>query len=226
MKAHPLDRPAWSALASRHAHLAEGDERARRYRAGVAFFAASHDNAAESLRALENLVRTGERLFLVQADEIALPQGLVASTRATGVQMIATSAFKKPEDRRVEELGASDAAEMLALAELTKPGPFTLRALALGRFWGVRIDGSLAAMAGERMKQVGFAEVSGVATHPDFRGQGLARLLSQVVAAHIQERGETPYLHAYASNSSAIRLYESLGFELRTEMNVAVVERE
>lgn len=78
-------------------------------------------------------------------------------------------------------------------------------------------------MAGERMKQEGFTELSGVCTHPDARGRGLARLLSAWVAARIATRGETPYLHAYASNAAAIELYRSLGFTLHREMHVAAI---
>lgn len=76
-------------------------------------------------------------------------------------------------------------------------------------------------MAGERMKQVGHTELSGVSARPDVRGRGLAGC-SQVFMAHrIVEKGGVPYLHAYATNSAAIGLYESIGFELRSMMNVA-----
>jgi predicted GNAT family acetyltransferase len=118
-----------------------------------------------------------------------------------------------------------DAAEMLALAELTRPGPFTLRAQALGTFWGVKSDGRLIAMAGERLKQLGFTELSGVCTHPEFRGRGLGRTLSVFVANQIAARGEVPYLHSYATNADAISLYESIGFRIRTTLNVAIVKR-
>lgn len=128
-------------------------------------------------------------------------------------------------DERVQRLTRDDAAEMLALALVTKPGPFTLEALSLGDFWGVKIEGRLAAMAGERMKQPGYTELSGVCSHPEFRGGGLGRLLSLFVANRIAARGEVPYLHAYASNTTAIGLYESIGFRLRSMMNVAVVQR-
>jgi predicted GNAT family acetyltransferase len=75
------------------------------------------------------------------------------------------------------------------------------------------------------MKQPGHTEVSGVCTHPDFRGKGLARLLSIHVADRIYARGETPYLHAYATNEAAIRLYETIGFALRCNVNVALATR-
>ena len=114
---------------------------------------------------------------------------------------------------------------MLALALLTKPGPFTHGAQALGTFFGIRIDGRIAAMAGVRMKQEGHTEISGVCSHPDFRGRGLARLLSVFVMHRILARGETPYLHAYTANTPAIALYETIGFELRTTLNIAVMKK-
>jgi predicted GNAT family acetyltransferase len=95
----------------------------------------------------------------------------------------------------------------------------------MGTFIGIRVDGRLAAMAGERMRFPGYTEVSGVCTHPDFRGRGYARRLSAAVAARIEDRGERPFLHAWKTNQAAISLYESLGFTLRAEVNVAVVKR-
>jgi predicted GNAT family acetyltransferase len=119
----------------------------------------------------------------------------------------------------------ADAPEMLALASLTEPGPFLARTHAMGAFLGIRIGGRLAAMAGERFRFPGCTEVSGVCTHPEFRGRGLARRLSAAVAAGIESRGERPFLHAWKTNRAAIALYQSLGFEVRAEVNVAVLER-
>jgi predicted GNAT family acetyltransferase len=75
------------------------------------------------------------------------------------------------------------------------------------------------------MKPEGFTEVSGVCTHPGFRGRGYAASLSQAVAARILDRGETPFLHAYAANTAAIALYESLGFEVRCPVTVTALAR-
>jgi predicted GNAT family acetyltransferase len=96
----------------------------------------------------------------------------------------------------------------------------------MGTFRGIRIGGRLAAMAGERLRFPGYTEVSGVCTHPEFRGRGLARRLSAAVAARIEARGEQPFLHAWKTNHSAISLYEQLGFRLRTELNAVVLKRE
>jgi predicted GNAT family acetyltransferase len=89
----------------------------------------------------------------------------------------------------------------------------------------VRHEGRLIAMAGERMRMQGYCEVSGVCTHPDFQGRGLAGALMSIVAGRIIERGETPFLHSYAYNASAIALYESLGFRIRAEIGLTVLTR-
>jgi predicted GNAT family acetyltransferase len=122
-------------------------------------------------------------------------------------------------------LGDDDAAEMVALARLTQPGPFLARTHRMGTFIGIRIGGRLAAMAGTRMRVQGFTEVSGVCTHPDFRGKGLARRLSAEIGAMIVARGERPFLHAWKDNAAAISLYESLGFRHRTDVHVAELRR-
>jgi predicted GNAT family acetyltransferase len=140
-----------------------------------------------------------------------------------GVQMVAESLAPWDSSCEFKPLGDADAAEMLALATLTEPGPFFTRTHQLGDFIGLRREGRLIAMAGERMKPAGFTEVSGVSTHPDFRGQGLAGALMQIVAARIAARGETPFLHAYADNRGAIGLYERLGFRLRCNVNVTML---
>ncbi|AZO40411.1 MULTISPECIES: GNAT family N-acetyltransferase [Mesorhizobium] len=222
---HILDRPVWSALETRHQAFAQGGKLARRYSPSIALFAATATDDAESLRAFGKLVSSGESVIMAQADAIALPVGLSAISTAAAVQMVAEVPLQTVSDERVQRLTQEDAAEMLALASLTKPGPFTSGALSLGDFWGVKINGRLVAMAGERMKQPGYSELSGVCSHPEFRGGGLGRLLSLFVADQIFARGEIPYLHAYAANTGAIRLYESIGFRLRSMINVAVVQR-
>jgi predicted GNAT family acetyltransferase len=88
----------------------------------------------------------------------------------------------------------------------------------MGTYLGIRREGRLIAMAGERLHPPGWTEISAVCTDAAFRGQGLATRLVHAVSHGIVERGETPFLHASAANVSAIRLYESLGFRLRREL--------
>jgi ribosomal protein S18 acetylase RimI-like enzyme len=222
---HVLDRPIWHALNTSHAHFAEGDGRARRYPPSIIPFAQAESDEPESLAALLGLAGPGEELFIAQATPVVLPHGLTAILEAPGVQMIADSVLPKIDDPRIEKLGDTDAAEMLALALLTKPGPFTLRAQALGDFWGVKENGRLIAMAGVRFRHPGLQEISGVCTHPDVRGRGLGRLMMEYMCGRIFARGEQPYLHTFASNTGAVALYEKLGFRLRIPMNVTAFGR-
>ena len=222
---HPLDRPVWASLTTYHAPLSEGDELARRFVPDVNLFAATVDDSPAALAALAKLVGSRETIFLAQVAEVVIPSGFEVVKLTKGVQMVAARSVSTEVTREdIRVLTDEDAPEMLALARLTEPGPFLTRTHAMGTFRGIRIDGRLAAMAGERMRFPGYTEVSGVCTHPDFRGRGLARCLSAAVTARIEARGEQAFLHAWKSNHAAISLYEGLGFELRTEVNVAVLK--
>jgi len=169
-------------------------------------------------------VKPEESVFLMQVPTIVVPPGLVEVKVAKGVQMVATRSMTPETNRHdILRLTDEDAPEMLELATLTEPGPFLARTNTMGTFIGIRIGGRLAAMAGERMRFPGYTEVSGVCTHPEYRGRGLARCLSAAVVAGIEARGDQAFLHAWKTNHSAISLYETLGFKLRTEVNVAVL---
>lgn len=221
---HPLDRPVWASLTTHHASVSEGNALARRFVREVNLFASSRDETPEAVTALADLVRPQESVFLLQVPEVVIPAALVEVKAAKGVQMVATRSLPGvPPSAAIHKLTDQDASEMLALAKLTEPGPFLPRTHTMGAFLGVRIDGRLAAMAGERMRFPGYTEVSGVCTHPDFRGRGLARALSTAVVAAIEARGDQAFLHAWKTNHAAIALYESLGFELRAEVNVSVL---
>lgn len=222
-----LNRAVWSALTTRQRHFASGGALARRFIPDLSPFAATRDNSPDALSALADLIDPGEdAAYLMQTEEIALPATLFAEKTALIVMMIQAQASKRPvPDVVIEPLTAADHADMRALAELTQPGPFKKRTPEIGRFWGIKMDGRLAAMTGTRLNLTGFTEISGVCTHPEFRGKGLAAALSSFVADRIREDGDTPILHAFADNDSAIALYKSLGFELHTPVNVAVVKK-
>lgn len=224
-----LDRPVWSALTSRHGHLSTGDTLAKRFLKDVSPFAATASEDVESLAAMANLVERQtpeDQIFLMQVPPYRFPDELQAPMEAKGVQLVkkrnAASVVTRSD---ILPLTEENRDEMASLADLTKPGPFLKRTPEMGQFWGVFIDGRLAAMAGQRLSMPGFTEVSGVCTHPDFRGQGLAASLSDFVAQTIMQKGDTPFLHAWADNDGAIRLYQRLGFDIRAEVNVCILNR-
>ncbi|MBA3676323.1 MAG: GNAT family N-acetyltransferase [Sphingosinicella sp.] len=223
--AHILDRPVWQALSTCQSAWAEGGDKARRFALDVSPLAGARDEMADSLQQLTQIASTDPRSLLLQVSTIPASPGILIERTAAAVQLTDTHVSPDIPDAHLVRLGDEDAAEMVALATLTEPGPFLPRTHILGDFWGIKSGGRLAAMAGERLRLDGYTEVSGVCTHPDFRGRGYARLLSQAVAATIKQRGEIPFLHTYAENAPAIRLYESLGFALRAEMIVTVLRR-
>lgn len=219
---HPLDRPVWSALTTRQAPLAIGTGGGRRFPAAISPLGAAELRDDASLVAL---LDAGEPLVLLEVGGAIVPPGTQLLRARAGVQMIWNAPPPAENGGELLPLGASDAAEMLALATLTEPGPFAIRTHELGGFLGLRRDGRLIAMAGERLKPAGWAEVSGVCTHPDHRGQGHARRLMRAVIARIAARGDRPFLHTYADNHGAIALYEALGFVWRADVTMSVLAR-
>lgn len=229
MTAHPLDRPVWHALTTRQAGLACGDAHAWRFPEDHGPFAAAADASPGSLAALAALIPPGGAIWVLE-DGCVPPPGTAVTKTALCAQMTMTTltpaaGAPAPDDPAFVDLTEADAAEMLALATLTEPGPFLARTHRLGDFVGIRHRGRLVAMAGERLRPAGFTEVSGVCTHPDFRGRGHAAGLMRVVAARILARGETPFLHAYASHVGVIALYETLGFRRRRTLPLTILAR-
>ena len=220
----PLQRPVWDALAGRQSSFAVGGPLAWRFDPEVSPFGAAANGSAASLAALTELAGDDE-LWLVETAAQSAPPGLVVARQSECVQMVADVLTPAGTFPGIEPLTDDDALEMRGLALLTEPGPFLPRTHELGDFVGIRHAGRLVAMAGERMRPPGFTEVSGVCTHPDHRGKGYAGALMRVVAAAILARRERPYLHAYASNTGAIALYEKLGFRVTAIMTATVLRR-
>jgi predicted GNAT family acetyltransferase len=222
---HPLDKLAWTALTTRQAHLSEGGPLARRFRADIGPFAACADESEAAVAALAELIPADGDISLLEPAPPAPPPGATLVMTALGLQMVWTKFSAEQRGFNIQPLSDADAEEMLALALLTKPGPFRARTNTLGRFVGIRDNGKFVAMAGERLQIAGFIEISGVCTHPDYRGRGYGAALMRTVGARIIADGETPFLHTYAHNTGAIALYQSLGFETRCEVTHAVWKR-
>jgi predicted GNAT family acetyltransferase len=143
----------------------------------------------------------------------------------TGEQMIGMPAEISGGTADIVTLGTGDVPAMMELTKLTNPGPFAARTHELGTFLGVKVDGRLVAMAGERMKPADYTEITAVCVHPDYRGRGYAQLLLGAMAREIAARGEIPFLHVFSDNESAIALYRRQGMEIRRRLCVTVLGR-
>lgn len=216
MNASELDLLIWSSLANVHRHLAIRNQLAARYPADMFQAAAVRETTPAAFDELRKLVEVGETIFLVGS----IPEGSEGWKIETTIQVpqMVCGELKKRPGVNAELLTVKDVPEMLELVAIAQPGPFLPRTIEMGHYYGLRKDGRLVAMAGERMHPTGFCEVSAVCTHPEFRGLGYGGALASLVAEGILTRGETPFLHVVAGNEVAINLYKKMGFYLRTEI--------
>ncbi|MFJ4679605.1 MULTISPECIES: GNAT family N-acetyltransferase [unclassified Kitasatospora] len=216
-----LDDPVGHSLGGAHAHLARRCGEAVRYDPEVASF--SSVGARPGPGAWDDLVGllgAGEFADLFSCPALP-PAHWEPEFVLEGHQLVQVEQVRPalPGGLRAVELGAADVPEMLDLVERTRPGPFRPRTRELGTYLGVRDrDGTLLAMAGERLHPPGFTEVSAVCTAPGARGRGLAAHLVGELAARITARGERPFLHVAAANTGALALYGRLGFARRADV--------
>ncbi|MDX3855126.1 GNAT family N-acetyltransferase [Streptomyces sp. AK02-01A] len=213
-EAHPLDSPARAALTGPHAHFAERRGRLLRYPPDVSPWLALPDEPDDDDWADAAALAGPGGSIALAGFRVPPPDDWEITFRADGVQYVDAGLVTAPDEEAVR-LGPADVPEILDLVERTRPGPFMARTIEMGTYLGIRREGRLVAMAGERMRPPGWTEISAVCTDQEFRGQGLAARLILAVAHGIRTRGETPFLHAAADNTGAIRLYEALGFRLR-----------
>jgi ribosomal protein S18 acetylase RimI-like enzyme len=222
---HPLDNPIFNALGTCQAHFAEKFGVVRRFPAEVTTLGGFPEPNAEGFGAVRGLLAAGGGLGLFLPKRMEAPEGLEIMTEGALLQMILENdARLEPNGRSHDfvELGEADVPEMVELATLTKPGPFATRTREMGTYLGIRKDGRLVAMAGERLKLPGYTEISAVCTHPEHLGHGYAGFLMTILAERIRERGEVPILHVRAENARAVQLYERLGFKHRLLSHFAV----
>ena len=209
-----LDNAVWHALTTRHASVAEGEGRARRYPPDVSVFGAVDAFDAASWVDLADVASHVGHVTLFRDAIPPAPPGWAVTLEGVGHQMVLEALVATPVPP-VRRLAAGDVPRMLDLVARTRPGPFEARTIELGSYFGVFDGDELVAMAGERLRLPGFTEISAVCTDPSARGRGLAAGLSAHVATAILARGDTPFLHHARENDGARRVYERLGFVFR-----------
>jgi ribosomal protein S18 acetylase RimI-like enzyme len=220
-----LDDCVWQSLTGHHTRFAERTGYAIRYRSDFAPFAALREPGDErSWQDAAQLI--GAEGTLVLFGWSAAPVGWESVFAFENVQLEGTgAALQASADPDAVPLGPEDVPEILDLIARTQPGPFRPRTIELGAYLGIRCDGRLVAMAGERQRPPGWTEISAVCTDDAYRGQGLATRLVGAVAAGIRDRGETPFLHTLITNTNALRLYESMGFTPRRQITISGFRR-
>ena len=225
MSLHLLDNIVWHALAGPHARFAVGNDAARRYAPGFSPIVGFADAARPDFTALATYCEPGQH-FYCGAWSGPAPAGWRIHTDATMDQMVWNAGVPAAEPAvDAVRLGPEHAVQMLELVALTHPGPFGPRTPELGEYFGVFEDGRLITMAGERMQAGDLREVSGVCTHPDFTGRGLARGLVEILVRRQLTRGQRPFLHVMQANERARALYARMGFAQHQPLAVRIVSR-
>ncbi len=214
-----LDNPVWHALTGPHAEFAFGRGAARHYPRDIAPFSAIAERTAAAYRGLAADLPPGLEARLFRPTDEAAPSGWETISARPIVQMVADGGgMPEPLTRdEIVRLEEADADEMLALAEAARPGPFGRRTLLLGLYVGIRRDGRLVAMAGERFRLPGYVELSAICVHPDWRGMGFGSGLTQYLGHRARTHGEVPSLHVFPENP-AMRVYARLGFRERARL--------
>ncbi len=207
--------PVWHALQTKHRAFAQSAGSACRYPADVAPFAAVATPSRDAMRELHSLLRPGEKVWLFGADYPLIPELAFVGTLDC-LQMVLTEEITVAEDADMNglPLSCAQAAEMVALTDLVFPGFFRARTCEMGTYYGIRAEEGLIAMAGERLIVEDHHEISGVCTHPEYRGKGLAaNLIRQLMRNHRRD-GKVSWLHVGRANHRAIDLYLRLGFRI------------
>ncbi|GGM84430.1 hypothetical protein GCM10010967_15350 [Dyadobacter beijingensis] len=221
-----LDNPVWYALNAHNDALGQVSGGSCWFRPEVSPFAGVEGAALEGLPALYEAIPFDNHVIFVSNENVAIPLPWKLMAAVPGNQMIYKGpAFPASEGPLAVPLTTEHVAEMVALTSLTNPGPFETETIRFGHYEGIFDNGKLVAMAGQRMHPEGFAEISAVCTHPGHLGKGYARHLLLRQVNRIQQAGEVPILHVKADNARAIGVYESLGFEIRTEIFFYVLKK-
>lgn len=219
-----LDHPIEASFRDQWRPFAEAWGQARILPSNIGHFAAPGPSGLAE-EGFHRLVSSrSDPVILLQVPSIEVPNSLRVLHAKRGVQMVHVAQGPSRSSIAVRDLGWRDYADMLALARLTQPGPFEINTGALGQFIGIRQNGRLIAMAGQRMAFGDLVEISGVCVHPSARGQGHAKALMSSMIERIRASHRRPFLHTYSENTGAITLYRQLGFEIRTDVNITVLE--
>jgi ribosomal protein S18 acetylase RimI-like enzyme len=221
-----LFNPVYNALLSGDALRSLGTEKVKYFDEQVSPFAGFHTDNDRGFEELYDQLPAGRGILYATPHEIAEPKGWQFKVVLKGLQFVYRSENKVDEDViKPVPLSTEHVEEMIQLATLTKPGPFSTRTIEFGHYHGIFENNRLAAMTGQRLHVGDYTEISAVCTHPDFLGKGYAAALMRHQMKFIRSQNQTPFLHVRADNSRAIALYERLGFKENRVMNFYFMKR-
>ena len=223
---HILNNPCWNALNTGNNHLAEGNEQVKYFSAEVAPFVGLPEWNADGFEHLYEVIPPGRRIAFMSAGEVDIPGGWEVVDYLVAFQMVHTHAAPRVEaSSQIVPLQNEHIPQMIALTDMTHPGPFFERTIEFGNYEGIFNGGELVSMAGQRLHPGEYVEISAVCTHPDHKGNGYASQLILSQIHQIRSVSAIPFLHVKNDNLQAVRLYKSLGFEVRKSMDIYSIRK-
>jgi len=117
----------------------------------------------------------------------------------------------------VAGLSMSHLNEIIGLFKKAYPGNFfEPRMLETKQYYGIRLSGELVSAAGVHVysRRYRVAALGNITTHPDYRGKGYGRTVTAKVCKSLLCDIDHIGLNVKADNTSAIKCYERLGFEV------------
>ena len=220
-----LDNIMWNCLSGPHARFATGEGTVRRYARGFSPIVGFEDAERPDFATLARFCAPGDSFYCdIWSGEA--PAGWQIDKEARMLKMV-WDAPMPAEDAAPDAvtLRPEHAPLAVELTRITNPGPFGIRTPELGEYFGYFDGGKLIAMAGERLCAANLQEVSGICTHPDFQGRGLAKKLTLKLVRRQMQRGKISFLHVISSNHTARDLYEKMGYRNYRETVVRVITR-
>lgn len=223
---HILDNPVYNALISGNKKLSNGTENARHFSNDVAPFVGLKEASTENFEELYHMLPFESVFAFFNPTEISIAPPWLVLNHLKCLQMVFHTVLEPVvSDARIIPLHSTHVPQMIALTQLTKPGPFFANTIEFGNYHGIFEADELVAMAGNRMHPFHYTEISAVCCHPDHSGKGYARMLLQNQIRLIQKNDNIPFLHVRADNERAIKVYKDLGFETRSEVSIYSIQK-
>lgn len=221
---HVLDNPAFNALITGNAQLNKGDEHIKFFSNQVAPFVGFDIAIEQGFENLHKLLPHDGPAIYISPAAIETPKEWDVLNLVMCYQMIYEGDYS-PVNKTLQPLTYKDVPQMLALTQLTNPGPFLENTIYFGHYEGIFEGDKLIAMAGQRLNPLPYAEISAVCTHPDYLGKGYAKQLLLSQANRIKSEGNIPFLHVRQDNIRAIKVYESMGFVIHQNLHFYVLRK-
>jgi len=226
---HILDNMIWNAITTGNNDIAVINGDVGCYLPDIAPFAGMKDFNDTNLKKLYEFIPANRSVAISSIHKMDHDESSWKLLQPMDVtQMVyepSVNTFTTKNSSLIVPLSEEHVPQMLELTALTRPGPFLQQTIRFKNYFGVFIEGRLAAMTGQRMHPIPYMEVSAVCTHPDFRGKGYAKALMLHVMKIILDNSFTHFLHVLSNNTNAIELYKTNGFQTRKQIFVDVIRR-